>query len=278
MYSTGIVVFREILEIAIIVGIICAATRGVPSRNRWVWFGMLGGVAGSLVVAYFIDAISSAMDGMGQDAFNGFILSAAAVMIGWTVVWMKRHGREIALKMRKVGEAVTTGEMSLYSVAIVIALATWREGAEIALFTYSIWSSGQETVANIVAGGMVGALAGLVVGGLIYFGLVKISQKYVFTVTAWMLLLLASGMAAQASGYFEAAGWIPSLMAPVWDTSWLLEDEAMLGKLLHAMIGYTAQPSGMQVVWYGTTLTVLVLCLRAAGRHGHKGALKTMPA
>jgi high-affinity iron transporter len=55
------------------------------------------------------------------------------------------------------------------------------------------------------------------------------------------------------------------LTAPVWDTSWLLADGSLPGRLLHTLIGYTDQPSGAQLIVYGLTIAVVVALMRLVG-------------
>ena len=78
MLQIAIIVFREILEIALIVGILTAATKEIPGRTRWIVGGLSLGVITSAIIALFTDKISDSLDGMGQEFFNGLILIAAA--------------------------------------------------------------------------------------------------------------------------------------------------------------------------------------------------------
>ncbi|MFO0389708.1 MAG: FTR1 family protein [Alphaproteobacteria bacterium] len=261
MLPTFLIFFREILEIAIILSVVLAATRGIAGRNRWVWMGIVGGLIGSALVAVFADSISESMEGMGQEIFNAGVLLAASFMIGWTVIWMQTHGRELAQKIKDTGKAIARGEAKLYSLAIIISLAMWREGAEIVLFMYGILSATEESLLAITAGGIGGTIAASALGFAIYLGLIKISTKYVFTVTSWMLILLACGMSAHAAGYLVAADAVPVLIPELWDTSAILSEGSMLGKILHAMLGYTERPSGIQGVFYVVTL-VLILAIQ----------------
>ena len=157
MIPAFIIAFREFLEIAIIITIILAATRGVAGRSRWICIGLVGGLAGAVLVAVFATTISDAMEGVGQEIFNAAILTVAVLMIIWTVVWMQSHGRALAHKMKGVGKAVTDGDVPLYSLAMVVSLAMWREGAEIVLFMAGIISSSQESILSIMTGGFAGA-------------------------------------------------------------------------------------------------------------------------
>lgn len=267
MVASFIISFREFLEIAIIITIILAATRGVRGRTRWIGVGILGGIIGSAVVAAFAGSISNAMEGMGQEVFNAIILSVAVVMIVWTVVWMQSHGRAIAQKMKSVGKSVADGETPLYSLAVVVSLAMWREGAEIVLFMSGIISSSQESMLAIMSGGVAGALLAISIGVLLYFGLIKLSSKHLFSVTGGLLILLACGMSAQVASYLNAADIIPALGA-TWDSGWLLSQNSVAGKILHAMLGYSERPSVIQLIFYGSTLLIIFLLLKMTKKAG----------
>src|SRR5665811_1019302 len=138
MLGALVIVFREVIEAGLIVGIVMAATRGVAGRGRWVGFGILAGVLGAAVVAIFAGVISQAFEGAGQELFNASILGVAVVMLMWHNAWMARHGREIADDMRNVGHAVSEGAKPLTALAIVVGLAVLREGSEVVLFLYCL--------------------------------------------------------------------------------------------------------------------------------------------
>lgn len=81
MLGALIIVFREVLEAGLIIGIVMAATHGVAGRSRMVVFGVAAGVLGALVVAVFAGAISQAFEGSGQEMFNAAVLGVAVVML-----------------------------------------------------------------------------------------------------------------------------------------------------------------------------------------------------
>lgn len=253
MIPAFIIAFREVLEISIILTIVLAATRGVAGRIKWILTGMAGGIAGSVVVAVFAESISNSMEGYGQEIFNAAILFIAILMIIWTVVWMQSHGRAISEKIKKVGKAVVDGEKPLYSIAVVVSLAMWREGAEIVMFMTGILSTSEEAVLAILSGGVAGAALAGVLGILLYYGLIKLSSKHLFKVSGWLLILLACGMSAQMASYLAAADMLPEF-GQLWDTSWLLAENSLLGKILNAMLGYSDRPSGIQLLFYIVTM------------------------
>ena len=263
MLGALVIVFREVIEAGLIVGIVMAATRGVAGRGRWVGFGILAGVLGAAVVAIFAGVISQAFEGAGQELFNASVLGLAVVMLMWHNAWMARHGREIAEEMLKVGAAVSKGAKPLTALAIVVGLAVLREGSEVVLFLYGIMASGTSGSALLV-GGVLGIAAGAAFTGLTYVGLLAIPNRYIFSVTSWLIALLAAGMAAQAAQFLDNAGVVVALDRTVWDTSWLLSDGSLFGKLLHTLIGYTERPTEMQLMTYIATLFAMFLLMRIA--------------
>jgi high-affinity iron transporter len=263
MLGALIIVFREVIEAGLIIGIVMAATRGVPGRGRWVTVGVGGGVLGAGVVAMFAGVISDAFQGAGQELFNAGVLGIAVIMLMWHNAWMARHGREIADEMRRVGTAVSEGAKPLTALAIVVGLAVLREGSEVVLFLYGIMASGTSGSA-LLTGGVLGIAAGAAFTALTYFGLLAIPNRHIFSVTSWLIALLAAGMAAQAMQFLNNAGLVVALDRTVWDTSWLLSEKSILGRLLHTLIGYSEQPTEMQLIVYIATLFAMFLLMRVA--------------
>lgn len=253
MLATAVIVFREVLEAALVVSIVLAAAKGVAGRGRWVGFGVALGVVGACVVASFAGALASAVQGRGQEFFNAGILLVAVAMLGWHNIWMSKHGKELAQHVSAVGHDVASGRKPLSMLMIVVLVAVLREGSEVVLFTYGIYSGGAR-VGSMLIGGAGGVLAGVAVGVLLYKGLLRIPMRHLFTVTGWMILLLAAGMAADAAGFLTQAGVLPAIRNGVWNSSWLLTEQSMPGRLLHILIGYTQRPSAMQIIFYLATL------------------------
>lgn len=257
MIAALIIVFREVIEAGLIVGIVLAVTTGIARRGRWVAAGIAAGVTGASLVAIFADALSSAMAGVGQEVFNASILGLAVVMLSWHNIWMARHGRELAAHTKEIGEAVAAGSRSLAALAIVVGVAVLREGSEIVLFLYSLTLSGGASMWELLAGGVVGLLLGCAVSALTFFGLVTIPARYLFAVTTTLITFLAAGLAAQSIVFLQQSGLVTALERTAWDTSGILRDSSLIGRVLHTLVGYTDQPSGMQVVVYVITLLVI---------------------
>jgi high-affinity iron transporter len=184
-------------------------------------------------------------------------------MLGWHNVWMARHGREIATDMRKAGEAVRTGASTLAGLAIVVGVAVLREGAEVALFLYGILVASEPgSGTSLLLGGVIGLLLGGVVTFFTYVGLLRIPSRYIFGVTSVLIALLAAGLAAQAVGFLEQADIVTALSSQLWDSSHILSDTSILGKVLHTLIGYNDHPSAMQGLIYLATLAVIAALMK----------------
>jgi high-affinity iron transporter len=266
MLATAIIVFREVLEAALVVGIVLAASKGVRDRLLWVGGGVGAGVAGACFVAFFAETIADAAAGIGQELLNATILFLAVAMLGWHNVWMGRHGRELAQQAAELGKSVTRGTRPLYALTIVVGMAVLREGSELVLFLYSIAAAGGGGLANMTGGGALGLVAGVAVGAALYFGLLRIPTRHLFAVTSWLILLLAAGMASHAASFLVQADILPTLSPALWDTSSLLSEDSIPCKIMHALIGYVARPSGIQLVFWAGTLLVIGLLMRLTNR------------
>ena len=265
MLAALIIVFREVFEAGLIIGIVLAVTRAVPHRNRWIAGGVLGGALAACIVAAFTGALSHLFAGLGQDLVNAALLGIAVMMLTWHNVWMAHHGREIAGEMRAVGQAVAEGTKPLLALAVVVGVAVLREGSEVALFLYGVAASDGGSAVSLATGGLIGLALGGGVCLLTYFGLMRIPPRALFATTTVLITLLAAGMAAQAVAFLERANWLTPLDSVVWDSGWLLSESSIAGRTMHTLIGYTDQPTEMQLVVYAAVLLVTFMLMRLTG-------------
>lgn len=263
MLGALIIVFREVIEAGLVIGIVLAVTRGARGSRAFVFGGVVAGALGAGVVALFADALSQAVAGRGQELFNAGVLAVAVVMLASHNIWMARHGRELASELAAAGRAAVSGDKSFLALALVVALAVLREGSEVALFLYGILASGK-SAADLLAGGVAGLVLGALVSALTYFGLVTIPARHLFSVTTAMITLLAAGLAAQCAGFLQQAWIVTALSQTVWDTSGVLPDSSLFGRVLHTLIGYVDQPTALQVVVYVATLAGIIIATRLA--------------
>lgn len=262
MFGTGLIVFRETLEAALFVGILAAATRQLENRSRWLAMGVSMGVLGSLLLALAMEKISNWADGLGQDVVNAAILATALLMLAWHTIWVSTHAQQMAQDARQLGQDATQDASALWAVALAVAMTVLREGAETVLFVSGLLAGGTDTIGNMMLGALGGLTLGLALGGLLYSGLGRIQPRRLFAVTNVLILLLAGHLASQLAKTLQQADWLPVFGDNAWDsTSWLSND-SLLGMLLHGVVGYDANPSQLQVLFYVGTMLLIGLSAR----------------
>jgi len=267
MLGSAVIVFREVLEAALIIGLILAVTRDVSGRKRFITLGMLGGLSGAVLLALLGDWIAPLAEGMGQELLNASILLVAVVMLSWHLIWMKKHSVALSHHIKQMGSKIESGEESTSIIAIIIGVAILREGSEAVLFMFGIAAAGS-SAANMLTGSLFGLLAGVLVGVIVYFGLARIPLSKLFRISSWLILLLTAGLAAQASNFLVQADLLPALGNQLWDTSNILSDQSLFGQFLHILVGYVAQPMGIQVLVYFSTILIISTLMYLAANPG----------
>lgn len=265
MSAAALIVFREVLEAALVVGIILAASRGVANRGLIATSGIAAGLLGSFAVALLVQSLSDGASETGADLLDAAILTAAASMLGWHIVWMRRHGREAAARLQSFGGGVASGNIPAWVLGCAIALVVLREGSEAALFLYGIAATG-EKAGPMYLGSVVGLAGGMTIGLMMYAGVLVVPARHFFNVTGVMILFLCAGLASDAADDLVQAGTIPALYDSLWDTSGVVDEGSLIGLFLHALLGYDSQPAGIQVLAYLATLAIIGAAMLAVTR------------
>ena len=183
------------------------------------------------------------------------ILSMALTMLVWHCVWVSTHGREMAIEARQLGVSVQGGQRKPWALFVAVALAVLREGAETVLFVVgSLTGGGPVGTASVLLACALGLVAGAVVGVALYAGLSRIPTQKLFAATNVLIALLAASIASQLARALTQAGLLEHGTAQLWDSSALLASDSALGALLHALDGYDARPSAVQLGFYVTVL------------------------
>jgi high-affinity iron transporter len=257
MFTTILIVFRESLEAALLVGVVAAATRGLAARGRWLAFGVAAGVVGAVLLALMAGRLSGWLDGLGQDAVNIAVLTVALAMLLWHCIWVSTHTRQMVTEARSLGQSVQQGRRPPWALLVVVALAVLREGAETVLFVGGSLAASGTSTGTLVLAVLAGVSLGATAGAVIYSGLTQVPTRYVFSVTNVLIALLAASMASQLVRALAQAGLLQSWTSPVWDTSAVLAQDSAAGTLMHALVGYDARPSAAQLAAYVAVLVVI---------------------
>ena len=267
MIAALVIVFREMLEMALVVGLLLAATSGMAGARRWIAAGVGAGLMGALFFGLFMEQMEAAFEGNGEFIFNAVVLLLASLLLAWTVFWMGRHGHEISGHIQQTGAAVREGGLPCTALAIIALSAVMREGSEAVFFLYGAAMGAGQDGTQMLWGGLIGSGAALAVGAVAYLGLVRVPLRKLFTVSGWLLMLLAAGMASQASWNLVAIEWLPPVVDVLWNSSALLSEESLPGQLLQVMIGYDDEPTGLQVIVFFAALAAMMAVNSYLQRH-----------
>jgi high-affinity iron transporter len=243
-------VFRETLEASLFVGIVAAATKGLPKRSRWIFAGVVLGMIGSLLLAGALNSVVQAFDGDSIDWINSFVLLLAWLMLAWHCIWVTPNGKQMATQARQIGHQTFNGMASLGALTMAVAFSVLREGAETVMFVTGLLSGAPLTVATLLTGVVCGVLLGAGCGGLLYLGLSRIRPQILFGFTNTWILLLTGCMASQLARVWGQAGWVAMFSDQAWDISTLIGNESIPGLLLRGLVGFDANPSQLQVLFY----------------------------
>lgn len=275
MFATALIVFRETLEAALFVGIVAAATRGLPGRAKWLAGGVFAGILGALALAAGAERISALADGIGQDLVNVGILSVALTMLTWHCIWVSTHGKEMSQEAKQLGSSVRNGTRAPRALILAVVLAVLREGAETVLFVIGLATGSPGNSQSMMLGASFGVLGGVGVGVMIYFGLSRVKPHNLFAVTNVLIQLLAAAIASQLARALAQSGLVNLWSSTLWDTSAALQTDSPVGTLLHALVGYDARPSGLQLAFYFSTLAIIGLLTRQVHRHKQRSGTQT---
>lgn len=260
MLKVAIIIFRECLEIALLLGVIMAVTKPIANSRFYVILGVLVGVVLASVFAFFTQTVSVLIGGFGDELVDAAIILTTSVIIIWTVVWMQGYTQKIKKDFGELSDKINSGTASKFMLVIVIASTILREGVEILLYIYSISSAEDITINEYIWGLGLGGAGGFLVGIILYNGLIKYAGRYIFKISTILLILIAAGLSSEAANILTSAGFIDILTDQLWDTSWIIDDSTILGKVLKITTGYDAKPNGMQLIFYiGTIIFTLVM-------------------
>lgn len=272
LFSALLIVFREVLEAGLVISVVVAACAGIRIRHL-VFIGIAAGVLFSCVLALFTNTIENMLSGMGQEVFNAVLLLVAAIMLAWQISWMSVKGKQIADENRREVQLILDKRKNKnYAIAVVVAIAVMREGSEVVLILYGQFASVANSGASMVSGGVLGVIAGILVSWALYRGFILIPLKWIFRGSNIVLTLIAAGLASQGVSILASIDLLPDMGYQVWDTSSFLSDNSDIAAVARAIFGYTATPSGVQLVtWLIVVVAISLHSARLRAKRKPKG-------
>jgi high-affinity iron transporter len=254
LLSSVILVLREVLEAALLFSLLMALSRRLRISFRWVWVALLAGLLGAAIYGFNIDRVSDWFDGVGQEVVNALLQIVIYVLLCGLAVLAVRNARVRSASVRTIVLVMTA----------TLSLAVVREGSEIMIYL-SGFLQVPDLLLPVLAGSVIGAGIGISVGTVFYYALLNLGRRAAGLTGAVLLSLVAAGMIAQAVQLLIQADWLPS-QYPLWDSSWLVEEQTVTGQLLYALVGYEATPTLLQIVFYVAAIGVLVSAVVLLGR------------
>lgn len=252
MLQIFVIIFRETLEITLILGLILAATDNLKQRKFPVALGGGLGIAGSVILAFFTSAIAQSFDGIGQDYFNAGLVLTVSILLIWTLVWMQSSNKNLFNKLKD-----KNGVPSFTTLTILIAATIFREGSEVVLFTYGAYTAHNIANTTLLMGVVVGVLSGFILGFALYKGVFSFGTKRAFQISSFLLTFIAAGMAAQAIKFLNSGGAIYILSDPLWDSSNFIREDTLLGQVVSVLFGYSAHPNALQLIVYMSVIYIV---------------------
>jgi len=263
------IVWRESVEALLVVGILYSWLRATPEGRRgvpYLWGGVAAGLALALALALVLLGVSSWLSDTGQEWFQAGMSLVACALVVQMVVWMKRHGRTLKRELEG-GARQSIAQDNWWGLLVLVMIAVAREGSETVVFLYGTVSAGQDASPWLLAlAGAAGLAAAFLTFWLLQLGGKLITWRRFFKLTEVLLLLLAGALLISGLDRLISLDVVPTLIDPLWDSSWLLDDSIGVGKLLADFAGYRAYPALISVLCWLAYWAVVWALLRRAER------------
>ncbi|VAX09505.1 High-affinity iron permease [hydrothermal vent metagenome] len=265
MGSTVFIVWRESIEAMLVIGILYTWLKNQADTGngmRFLWGGVLAGILLAIGLAFVMLEVQSELAGEALEYFQIAIMLVAAVLITQMVLWMRRHGRTLKRELES-GMQRAHEQANWWGMAVLAAIAVGREGAETVIFLYGAGlAQSSDSQLQFVGAALSGFVLAFVSFWILSQGSRFFSWKVFFHFSEILLLLLAAALLVDGVDRMIGLGWIPALVDPVWDSSFLLDDSTRIGGLISAFTGYRAHPALTLLVIYAAYWTVVSLLLR----------------
>ena len=260
MLQTFLTGLREGLEAALVVSILMSfmVRSGHRDRIPALWAGVAVAVVASFGFGALLHYTSASMSFEAQEAFGGILSIVAVVFVTWMVFWMKRASRTLKGELHdKMSAAIEIGTIGVFTAAL---LAVGREGLETALFLYPTFQA-QGAGAGPAIGALLGIVTSVVIGVLLYRGVVSMNLSVFFKFTGAALIVIAAGVLAYGVHDLQEAGILPGIDTLAWDVDgW--EITSWYGALLKGIFNLGPQMTVLEIVVYlGYLVPTMVLFL-----------------
>ncbi|MGY8750943.1 MAG: FTR1 family iron permease [Fidelibacterota bacterium] len=263
--SELIIVFREVLEASLIVGILYTYLNQTNQKKSIpiLWQGVIAALVASILGSFLFQKLAGGFQGQAEKLFEGFVMIIAAVILGSMIVWMAKN-KNIAEDLKdKADQALSSSKVN-YGIFALAFISVFREGIETILFLYGVMMKEGSLSISL---SLLGAFIGVGIGVLIFVQGKKVPLKTFFNVSSVLLIFVAAGMLAYGVHELESAGLIPNY-GRIWDINPvklsdgsypLFHDKGHIGSLFKGLFGYNGDPSMIELISWFLTVTGLMV-------------------
>lgn len=275
MSAAFLITLREGLEISIVLAILLGylVKTGRADRTGAVWTGATIAAVVCVVTGILFNALVGEFEGKSEQAIEGFLALAAAIVLTWMILWMRKNARSLSGDLRsKVDGATTAG-----AVTMIAFVAVAREGFETVLFLLGA-ETGSSSGAEVVLGGLLGLAVSAVVGVLVYRFGKNIDLKLFFKITGVLLIFFAAGLVGKAVHELRELvgledGW---LFEPLWIVTSGPLASGTVYDFLKGLFGWSNEPERIRVIaYFAYLLPVLYFFLKPDRPATTQGAATT---
>lgn len=254
MLNAFFVIYRESFEAILIVGILYAYIKDQLHNKealKYMWSGVAAGLLLSVLLGFAINFAQSEFQGLALEYFNNGIIFVAIILMTHMCLWMKQHARSLKGELQ-AGIAKSVSKSEYWSVATLACLAVGREGSETVLFLYGMASESmaQGEVQPLISAIFLGLLASVVTWFIFNRGLKFFKQQVFFQITTVLLFLTASSLTVKLTQKMLELEVLPPIQDNIWDTSFILNENSGIGRIISSLTGYHSSPSLMTVIVY----------------------------
>ena len=257
---------REGIEAALIVGIVAGFLKqsGHSRLMPKVWLGVALAVLMCLGIGYGIHSATGEIPQKEQEFVVGVIGLVAVAMLTYMILWMKKAARSMKQQLQdSVQTALNRGNGQGWALVGMAFLAVAREGLESVFFLLAVFQ--QSPTWSMPVGAVLGLLAAVVIGALIYQGGMRLNLAKFFRWTGAFLIVVAAGLVAGSLRALHEAGVWNHLQEVVFDFSKYLHEDSPLGVLLGGFFGYTDHPTqGEVLAWLLYLVPVMIWFLHGS--------------
>jgi high-affinity iron transporter len=269
-----VIMFRETLEAALVVGIVMSflVKTGKHEYKRMVFLGVLSGVAASVLGAVLFNRLAGGFSGKNEALFEGITMIVGTVLLTTMIFWLAGQ-KNIAKDLENRVAEKTSGSRQA-GLFLLVFVSILREGIESVIFLTAVRFS---SAAIGVLGPALGVIAAVLLGYLFFVTSIKINIKKFFNITGIILILFAAGLLAQGVHELQEAHVIPLVVEHVWDINPrvmpdgsfpALHENGYIGSVLKGLFGYNGNPSLFEVLGYAgyCVFVIAVWAKKSIGR------------